>query len=561
MSVFQDLAAVAVSNAPTGSYEYSSTFSDGEITESEYDDEYNDKKTKNKGGKGVDVDSIKLSRASPRLLLLITCLTFIATALSGINLGLLMGSKYIKIKYSTATDKLNVHNTTLGAKMMLYSELDALVSHPLPRVFLESYEECLVRGLRVANYDLSGRCFEYEDTREKVVEWTTEACHRHKFTPQVIIKAPTSKQRLEQHWADFQYRSLHMAETVVGCFKHFKQKMHRFYISLDIVNVLEKGLGGSKKDNEPSAFQNDIVDIIPNGAAFPTALFGFQLDCEPNQLCHLTYTPSSNSSITHAEDTIISPTYLEHLHRQMDTLSSIRANFEKATYVTIPLSAIFFGLQLILIAWATSLSLLDCKTIAGNLSYKSEQATIFCLSLSFQYSVVLAWRDSIGNDKATVIHGKFGSSLAGFAFSFLLAFILSRTFGPFGWIKTLYRIVNLGDAEDTTEEVAQEEVAEGKGIIVTKEFSITVKTIPVPVACSKPKSSQVSDDAETGEDADIDTDSDAEYEYEEEEEEEEEESDPESEYEFSTDIVDLAGGLTDDMMIDRNEEGSEWSMI
>jgi len=557
MSVIKDVAAVAVPNAPTGSCEYSSTLSDGEITESEYDDEYNDTKAENKGGKGDDVDSIKLSRAFPRLLLFITCLTFIVTALSGINLGLLMGSKYIELKYKTAADKTNAHNTTLGAKTMLYSELDALVSHPLPRVFLESYEECLVRGLHVANYDLSGRCFEYEDMREKVVEWTTEACHRQKFTPQVIIKAPTPKQRLEQHWADFQYRSIHTVETVVGCFKHFKQKMHRFYISLNIANVLEKGLGGSKKDDEPSAFQEDTVDIITNGAAFPAALFGFQLDCEPSQPCRLTYTPSSNSSTTHAEDTIISPTHLEHLHRQMDTLSSIRANVEKVTYVTIPLFAIFFGLQLILIAWTTAPSLLDCKTIACNLRNNFEQTTIFYRTLFCQYDIVLAWREFIGNDKTTVSQGKFGSSLAGFAFSGLLEYIFRRTFGPFGWIKILYRIVNVDDAEDTTEEVAQEEVAESDGIMVTKEFSITVETIPVPVARTKSKSSQVSDDADTGEDADIDTDSDAEYEYK----YEEEASDPESDYELGTDIVDLAGGLTDDTMIDHNEEGSEWSMI
>lgn len=390
MNVHKDVAVVAVPEdtarmQETGS-EYT-TLSDGDQTESEYsiEDDSGDEKGKDK--KHTSTYSIKFGRAFPRLVFLTTCLCFIATLLLTVNIQLFITTEYTTGLYNATTDMLHAQITEVSVKSLLDTQLDSMVSLPLSRSFMESHEQCLARSLYVANASLSaGLGFQYPDIRDRVIEWGGEHCGRQLFSPQVVVKAPTAKQQLERHWADFAYRSRYVAERLVHSLKKFKHKMNRAYFRCVIRNWVRYGVEIEKFEER----------IVPNTSipakVLPDVPFGFEFVCEDGRPCHLTYpngidqpTSEANSTSSTTITTHNTTTLFNHLNTRKNNLSKIITYLKATRSTTITLINLICCAQMALLILMMFLSAFAHRTFLETFASNQAKVGILIAMLARQY--------------------------------------------------------------------------------------------------------------------------------------------------------------------------------
>ncbi|KAF1939679.1 hypothetical protein EJ02DRAFT_424588 [Clathrospora elynae] len=209
---------------------------------------------------------VKLQRARPRIVLLITCIAYLITAFTTLNIGSLSISNFINSRLKRAQLQLRTQSNIMHREQALYGVLDTLVSSRLDRGFMESHEHCLVRGLQTADQRLFGLGFQHPDICDQVVDWTMENCGRLQFTPQVI--QPTPRHAVLTYWAKASYRSRQLAERALG----FKKYTHNVHV-----------LTGEE-------LQQPLID---RRSSTPVP-FGFQMLCTQSQPCRLFYPKSSN---------------------------------------------------------------------------------------------------------------------------------------------------------------------------------------------------------------------------------------------------------------------------
>ncbi|KAK1913656.1 hypothetical protein P3342_006899 [Pyrenophora teres f. teres] len=390
MNVHKDVAAVAVPEDParmqeTGS-EYT-TLSDGDQTESEYSIEDDSEDEKGKDKKHTSTYSIKFGRAFPRLVLLTTCLCFIATLLLTVNIQLFITTEYTTGLYNATTDMLHAQITEVSVKSLLNTQLDTMVSLPLSRSSMESHEQCLARSLYVANASLSaGLGFQYPDIRDRVIEWAGEHCGRQLFSPQVVVKAPTAKQQLERHWADFAYRCRYVAERLVHSLRNFKHEMNRAYFRCVIRNWVRYGV-------EIEKFEERIVPKTSTPAkVLPDVPFGFKFVCEDGRPCHLTYPNGTDQSTSEANSTSSTTitthnttTLFNHLNTRKNNLSKIITYLKATRSTTITLINLICCAQMALLVLMMFLSAFVHRTFLETFASNQTKVGILIVMLARQY--------------------------------------------------------------------------------------------------------------------------------------------------------------------------------
>ena len=265
-----------------------------------------------------------LQRAFPRVAILLTCVIYLASSFAAVYVGFHGITNMIYPRHNQAVDEYMALSTSKYTEDALYKNLDTLLSSRLNRGFMETHEDCLVRGLKEANYELYGLGFQYPDMRTQVMDWTMENCGRLQYTPQVVIQDPTPQQAVLTYWADASYRSRRMLEGALGA---LQQQARRFW------NLLSSAF----TDRKPSPITEHVPvsantsGTLPLSRALPKVPFGFALRCEPTEPCRIVY-PSGSSK--RANKVSVSREVLAKLKREIKKMRDASRQVKKAKWAT-----------------------------------------------------------------------------------------------------------------------------------------------------------------------------------------------------------------------------------
>ncbi|KAI4688061.1 uncharacterized protein J4E84_004989 [Alternaria hordeiaustralica] len=265
-----------------------------------------------------------LQRAFPRVAILLTCAIYLASSFAAVYVGFHGIANTIYPRHKQAVDEYLVLSTSKYTEDALYKNLDTLLSSQLNRGFMETHEDCLVRGLKEANYELYGLGFQYPDMRTQVMDWTMENCGRLQYTPQVVIQDPTPQQAVLTYWADASYRSRRMLEGALGA---VQQQARRFL----------KLLSSAFTNRKPSPLTEHVPvsantgGTLPPSRALPKVPFGFALRCEPTEPCRLVYPPGSSKRTNKVS---VSREVLAKLKREIKEMRDASRQVKKAKWAT-----------------------------------------------------------------------------------------------------------------------------------------------------------------------------------------------------------------------------------
>ena len=265
-----------------------------------------------------------LQRAFPRVAILLTCAIYLASSFAAVYVGFHGIANMIYPRHNQAVDEYLVLSTSKYTEDALYKNLDTLLSSQLNRGFMETHEDCLVRGLKEANYELYGLGFQYPDMRTQVMDWTMENCGRLQYTPQVVIQDPTPQQAVLTYWADASYRSRRMLEGALGA---VQQQARRFW----------NRLLSAFTDKKPSPITEHVPvsantsGTLPPSRALPKVPFGFALRCEPPEPCRLVYLSGSSKR---SNKVGVSREALAKLKRKIKEMRDANCRVKKAKWAT-----------------------------------------------------------------------------------------------------------------------------------------------------------------------------------------------------------------------------------
>jgi hypothetical protein len=252
---------------------------------------------------------IKLQQASPRLTLLLACVAYVVTALVALNIGFLNLSNHLQSRFERVKLEYQAQTSDLRKEQIIYGRLETLLSDQLSRGFMESHEDCLVRGLKKIDYELFGYGYQYSDIRGWVMDWTMENCGRLQYTPQVVHEEPSPQQAVMTYWANVSYRSRQMVERALGFVQQIWGRMFG-----------RKHTQNTSADTEPAPAGNETAKASWDHRLRTKVPFGFQLDCEPSKPCRLFY-PSALAERT--DKTGVSPERIAKMAREARNLSKV----------------------------------------------------------------------------------------------------------------------------------------------------------------------------------------------------------------------------------------------
>lgn len=257
-------------------------------------------------------------------MILLACILHLSASFMAVNVGLYGISNSVYPRHNLAVDEYLVHATDKYTEEALYNNLDTLLSSQLNRGFMETHEDCLVRGLRKAFYSPLSLGLQYPDIRVQVMDWATENCGRLQYTPQVVFQDPTPQQAVLTYWVDASYRSRCMLEGALGA---VRQQACRFWNRL--LSAFTDTQTSSITEHVPVSANTS--GTLPPSRALPKVPFGFALRCEPTEPCRLVY-PSGSSK--RPDKVHISREALAKLKRQIKELRAFDSYVKKAQWAT-----------------------------------------------------------------------------------------------------------------------------------------------------------------------------------------------------------------------------------
>jgi hypothetical protein len=269
---------------------------------------------------------VKLDRARPRIMLLVACVAYLVTALVALDVGLLNLSSFVQPRFERAQLEYQAQSDTLHKEQIIYGRLEALLSTQLNRGFMETHEDCLVRGLKKADYELFGSIFQYADIRAQVMDWTMENCGKLQYTPQVVHKEPSPQQAVMAYWENMSYRSRQTIERALGFMKQIW------------IRVLGRNHSqNNSTTNKTAPAGNDTTKVIWDQRLRTEVPFGFALDCPPKKPCRLVYPLASS---LRSDKMGVSPEHLAKIRREARVLhtfsvhlASHRHAIERAIFI------------------------------------------------------------------------------------------------------------------------------------------------------------------------------------------------------------------------------------
>ncbi|KNG45784.1 dna glycosylase [Stemphylium lycopersici] len=284
------------------------------------------------------------------------CLVYFVTVLATFQVGVAIVSNVVSPQYERVKDQLHAHSSALHKERIIHSRLEAVLASQLKRGFMDTHEDCLVRGLEKADHELLGLGFRYPDVRDQVVEWTMENCGRLQFVPQVVIEEPTTQEAVLTYWATVSYRALNFAEKAVGFVKQKFGWMWACLRSSSPPSDVSRVEGITANANMSTSEQ-----ILPE-RTLPQVPYGFVLGCGPGQPCRLFYPDELAARFDQAK---VSPEFLAQLKSRTETMRTIHIKLAQVQATIIKASVMVSYLEIPLlvccvIAFVNSITL---KTI------------------------------------------------------------------------------------------------------------------------------------------------------------------------------------------------------
>lgn len=221
--------------------------------------------------------------ARPHVLTLLYGLVFLSTMFMGLSSAYKESSKHIESHLEIARDESFGLFLAYSADLDLDDRLDKVLNTQLSNNSPESYEDCLVRGLQVADQQLLGRAYHGWDTVHKTFDWALVNCGRLHHVPQ--LSQPTVHHASPKRWAQTTYRARRITEKTRTLITHQITSFQTW---------LSKHTGArSLKTPEPA--RTETPRYPRPGSTEHTTRFlslGFVLKCDKLSSCHLMYTPS-----------------------------------------------------------------------------------------------------------------------------------------------------------------------------------------------------------------------------------------------------------------------------
>jgi hypothetical protein len=223
--------------------------------------------------------------AVPHLLVLLAGLAHLIATLVAFSIGLYDISGPLQSQLKVARLEAGAQCSMKYREEVLYVRLDEFRDTRLNNKYKETYEDCLARGLKLADQHLFGLGFQYADIRNQTIDWTVENCGRLHYTPQP--SQPSVQQAALTHWAKTTYRARCIAEKTLTLITHHA-KLFRAWLSKHGVRSL--------KEPEPTLSGSRVSGGVasPRRTQMP---FGFALQCDELSACRLVYAPSSGTPI------------------------------------------------------------------------------------------------------------------------------------------------------------------------------------------------------------------------------------------------------------------------
>lgn len=181
-----------------------------------------------------------------------------------------------------------------------YNRLEMLLDTPLNRCSMESYEECLFRGLNTAGDMFSGIDFTHNPyIRNQTADWITNNCGRLIHTPQL-----STPERYVASSGDWERVSDKYRQYAVEAFSLIKDKTALLWVWWSGEN--------SQLDAVPIVLEStNTTRQLQRSLEMP---FGFSLDCEEPPPCRLVYTGQFYSS---ADETLTSEEAIDRARKEV----------------------------------------------------------------------------------------------------------------------------------------------------------------------------------------------------------------------------------------------------
>ncbi|OSS51663.1 hypothetical protein B5807_03132 [Epicoccum nigrum] len=212
----------------------------------------------------------KAKHSLPRLLVLSACVSYLFVQVWGITLGLHFVNGYALAHVRQGESDMAIASEDLAIERTMYAQLEQLKNTELQWQYMESYPNCLMRGLFTAKKSFPVCGFDMHlNVRNQTLNWISENCDRLFYTPQLhpsnmsLLRkvAEDVKQVARDAFALFKYRVLLLR--------------HRF-----------RGTNVTGHATTTTARSVGAEPISPENASLLSA---FRLDCDEYTRCRLVY--------------------------------------------------------------------------------------------------------------------------------------------------------------------------------------------------------------------------------------------------------------------------------
>ena len=272
---------------------------------------------------------IRLLLANSRMLLLGMFFMYLSSAILSLTTGLFGIDNFITPRFDRAVDEFHVQSATMHKEQILYDRLDRLLSSQLSRGFMETHEDCLIRGLKKANDESFGLGFQDPHMRARIMYWTMDNCGRLQYTPQVVIHDATPQQAVLRYWEDVRYRSRRLLGEALEVVRLKTRSIWNRFFGGIYVNVIN---ASTSTVTVHISNGTDTGDTTSSTRSLSKAPFGFALRCESSQPCRLIYLPVFLGEMFTLSDRAKAIAKLQRRLRELATFKVILQNCLLATW-------------------------------------------------------------------------------------------------------------------------------------------------------------------------------------------------------------------------------------
>jgi hypothetical protein len=289
----------------------------------------------NKPGKTEKKRSLKPrdNRARPHLIDILMYLVFASTTLMGLNIGYEGSLRFLGRRIEETKANISASEDRNAVELMVRSKLDTLTHGHLPLRFLETHEDCLVRGAYAAySRALPGDYTDFPEIRNQTLAWIADSCEKI-FTPQAQQLTPkTQLAIIWHHWRQ-------EAENLLQIMK-YKLGNARGWLRLKLGRTHPTQHLAPLNTTEHNAVDHETKSTK---VLEPISIY---IRCQTSR-CHLFYIPLVKHLL---ESSVVQQESLSIVERRLNILQETHTKFKRTSFwlTLVTMGMIFLEESLIL---------------------------------------------------------------------------------------------------------------------------------------------------------------------------------------------------------------------